>query len=348
MTVKIRNLVLSLTGECNFSCRYCYAAYHNKAMMSEATAVAAVRLAASGKEKFILQFTGGEPLLNFRALQAAVDFVKKENLPALLKLQTNGSLLTEDVASYLYRNHVAIGISLDGRPAVNDRLRLTRAGAGATRAALRGLEVLSRNQIACGLTCVVTDENVQQLAGIVEFAYFLGNIRRIGFDILRRQGRGCGLNPPAPEAMKSSMERVYATRDRLKKLTGLSVAIAQEERVRTLRTSCNHCFGHCYAMNGEAAFVDAEGAIYACSSLVGERDFYLGDVEHGLDARLVAENKAKIATAMNFCRQCADFKLCGGGCFARWYGLKDKSLYAAECALQRVSIGYVARRCGKS
>lgn len=346
MTVKIRNLVLSLTGECNFSCRYCYAANHNKAMMSEETAVAAVRLAASSKEKFILQFTGGEPLLNFRTLKVVVDYVKKENLPALLKLQTNGSLLTEAMARYLYRNQVAIGVSLDGRPTVNDRLRLTRAGAGATRAALQGLAVLSRNQIACGLTCVVTAENVEQLAGIVEFAYFLGNIRRIGFDILRRQGRGCGLKPPAAEAMKSSMEKVYATRDRLEQLTGVRIVIAQEERVRTLRSFCDHCFGHCYAMNGEAAFVDAEGAIYACSSLVGDKDFYLGDVAHGLDARLVAENKAKIATAMDFCSQCADFKLCGGGCFARWYGLEDKSLYAAECAMKRVSISYVKGRSG--
>ena len=30
----IKMLVLSLTGQCNFACRYCYAAEHERSMMS--------------------------------------------------------------------------------------------------------------------------------------------------------------------------------------------------------------------------------------------------------------------------------------------------------------------------
>ena len=93
--------------------------------------------------------------------------------------------LTDKIAQYLYQNKVAIGVSLDGRPTVNNKLRMKRNGYGATGDILKGIEVLRRNNIACGLTCVVTSTNVGVLEGIVDFAYFLGNVRKIGFDILR-------------------------------------------------------------------------------------------------------------------------------------------------------------------
>lgn len=170
----IKMLVLSLTGQCNFACRYCYAAEHERSMMSPETALAAVKLAADGGERFVIQFSGGEPLLNFDCLKAVVDYVHQEKLPAVLQLQTNGSLLTDKIAKYLYKNKVAIGVSLDGRPAVNDKLRLKKNGYGATGEILKGIEVLRRNNIACGVTCVVTSENVDTLEGIVDFCLFFG------------------------------------------------------------------------------------------------------------------------------------------------------------------------------
>lgn len=336
---KIKMLVLSLTGQCNFVCRYCYAAEHDTSMMSEATALKAVALAAESGEQFVVQFSGGEPLLNFPVIQAVTEYVQLNKLPAKLQLQTNCSLMTDEIARYLYRNKVAIGVSLDGRPAVNDRLRLLKStGQGATKAIVNGIEVLKRNNIAMGITCVVTSENVNQLEGVVEFAYFLGNVRRIGFDLLRGQGRGAGLNPPTGEEMAAAMEKVYTRGRLLAKLAGYSIAFSQQERAAILCHDCSREFGHCYAMNGEAAFVDAKGHIYACASLVGCADFYIGNVATGLDGALIARVRQLISSSMSFCKDCADFKLCGGGCFARWYGSGAHQPYPSECALKRSAI----------
>lgn len=340
---KIKMLVLSLTGECNFACKYCYASEHEKSVLKIDDALKAVDLAAGSGEKFVIQFSGGEPLLNFECLKAVVAYVQQKNLPAVLQIQTNGSLMTDEIARYLFENKVAIGVSLDGRPKVNDKLRLTKAGEGATSAILHGLEVLKNNNIAVGITCVVTDENVDELAGIVEFAYFIGNIRRIGFDLLRGQGRGTDLQPPSKTAMRRAMEQVYEKSRQLARLTGYKIHFAQQERVKILCADSSHEFGHCYAMNGEAAFVDAKGDIYACSSLVGNKDFYIGNVETGLDNKLVNKVQEQIRTTMFFCKQCEDFKLCGGGCFARWYGSGVKAPYPSECALKRVSIAQIKK-----
>ena len=59
----IRMLVLTLTGRCNFSCRYCYASDVDAVDMNEETAVEAVMMAGASGERFLLQFSGGEPLL---------------------------------------------------------------------------------------------------------------------------------------------------------------------------------------------------------------------------------------------------------------------------------------------
>ena len=341
LTPKIKNLVLSLTGQCNFACRYCYAAEHNKEMMSVETALAAVKMAASSLpegEKFIIQFSGGEPLLNFKVLHAVVSYVQENKVPAVLQIQTNGSLLSDQIAKYLFQNKVAIGVSLDGKPKVNDKLRLTKDGKGATEQILQGLEVLKRNNIACGITCVVTADNVNELAGIVEMAYFLGNVRRIGFDLLRGQGRGSGLGPPTEFEMAQAMEQVYLRNKLLSKMVGYEIKIAQQERAKLACTEECREFGHCYAMNGEAAFVEASGKIYACSSLIGDEEFYIGNVQAGLDVVLVNKVSSKISKSMFFCKECSDFKQCGGGCFARWYGSGEQVAYKSECALKRSAI----------
>lgn len=337
----IKMLVLSLTGKCNFACKYCYAADHDESMLSESNAIRAVNIAAQSGEIFVIQFSGGEPLLNFKCLQAVVNHVKKLKIPAVMQIQTNGSLLTDEIAKYLYQNKVAIGVSLDGRPNINDKLRLTKDGKGATNEILRGIEVLKRNNIAVGVTCVVTEENVSELFGIVEFAYFTGNIRRIGFDLLRGQGRGSSLNPPTEQAMRDAMKSVYKKADQLAQLTGYKIKFSQEERVAILRNNLTHEFGHCYAMNGQAAFIDAKGDIYACSSLVGDKNFYIGNVDTGINETLVNKIKKQIRTAMIFCKECEDFRFCGGGCFARWYGSGIKEPYPSECALKQVSISRV-------
>ena len=341
LTPKIKNLVLSLTGQCNFACRYCYAAEHNKEMMSVETALAAVKMAASSLpegEKFIIQFSGGEPLLNFKVLHAVVSHVYENKVPAVLQIQTNGSLLSDQIAKYLFKNKVAIGVSLDGKPKVNDKLRLTKDGKGATEQILQGLEVLKRNNIACGITCVVTADNVNDLAGIVEMAYFLGNVRRIGFDLLRGQGRGSGLVPPTEMEMAQAMEQVYLRNKLLSKMVGYEIKIAQQERAKLACTEECREFGHCYAMNGEAAFVEASGKIYACSSLIGDEEFYLGNVQIGLDVALVNKVSSKISKSMSFCKECSYFRQCGGGCFARWYGSGEQVAYKSECALKRSAI----------
>ena len=119
----IRSLILSLTGTCNYACAYCYAAYHPEERMPVDTALKATDMAGKSGQPFILQFTGGEPLLAFPVIQAVTEHVAAKGYPAIIQLQTNASLMTDAIAEYLKHHKIAVGVSLDGRPPVNDSLR---------------------------------------------------------------------------------------------------------------------------------------------------------------------------------------------------------------------------------
>ena len=334
-TTKIKMLALAVTGRCNFACRYCYAAPLDAQDMSIDTAFKALKLAAQSGENFVLQFTGGEPLLNFPVIKKIAMQVIAQKLPAKMQIQTNCSLMTDGIADFLYEHKIAIGVSLDGRPGVNDFQRIYKDGTGTSQDIVKGLEILKRRNIAVGITCVVTDENVKQLESIIEFAHFLGNVRRIGFDVLRYQGRGCSLKMPCGDDVKNAMQRVINKNDYLQKLTGIKIKLSQQERAIVQKSiSYAYDFGHCYAMNGQAAFVAADGSIYACSSFMGEPDFYIGNVEKGIDSLAVNDLKNKIKQSMRFCIDCREFKACGGGCYARWYGSGQATNCSAECALK--------------
>ena len=185
----IRNLILSLIGKCNYKCVYCYAACHPEQEMTVETALRAADMAGKSGRPFILQFTGGEPLLAFHVLKAVTEYVEQIRYPAILQLQTNCSLMTSETADYLKEHNIAVGVSLDGRPPVNDSLRKKKDGNSASEATIRGIRLLAAKKIPIGLTCVVTEANVKSLPGIVQMAFYLGNVRQIGFDLLPDGGK---------------------------------------------------------------------------------------------------------------------------------------------------------------
>lgn len=334
----LQMMVLSLTGNCNLACRYCYASEQDQNTMTWETARRAIDLAAASGTPFILQFSGGEPLLALPLLHQIVDYIRTNRIRARMDLQTNGTLLTEETAAFLRCARIGIGVSLDGRPAEHDAHRCYPDGRGSSMDVIAGIQCLSRRGIAIGLTCVVTAENVAELSGVIEMAYYLGNVRRIGFDLLRSQGRGSAVRPAREEDMARAMEQVFARNEHLGRLHGYLIAIVQEEQAACLAQRTSDGFSHCHAMSGAGVHIDAAGRIYACSSFVGDARFLLGDVEHGIDVRRQETVAHEMQRAMAFCRACADFAGCGGACYARWAGQEHSAASDVECALKRSAI----------
>ena len=126
------NLLLSLTERCNLRCSYCYykdSQIDRKIDMSDEILEASLRLALERtidqKQSFFnITFFGGEPLLRMDAIRWSVRFVKKfvkenrsrfpEDFQYGFHVNTNGTLLTDEICKFLKKENFKIFLSLDG------------------------------------------------------------------------------------------------------------------------------------------------------------------------------------------------------------------------------------------
>lgn len=241
----MRLVILSVTEDCNLRCIYCYAhGGEGKSYMSYSTAKRAIERYYHPGMK--VQLTGGEPMLNYRVVRRIA-----ERYDVRFSIQTNGTLLDHEKAEELHDLGVRIGISIDGPPEVNDRLRPYPDGRGSTRDVLKAMMVLKGLGIPYGITCVVTMVNQCRLRDLVDLACAFG-ARSISFDLLKRVGRGKSLSPPDPSGVREAIH--YAER------MGYPIRFRN-----VLQQTLNL---RCAALKGKSVFVFPDGReMFACATL---------------------------------------------------------------------------------
>ena len=141
-----RNLILNITEQCNFRCKYCVYSgiynstrIHNPKVMEFSTAKKAVDLFLKNLEtkkcmvkinSFSICFYGGEPLLEFSLIKDIVKYAKvevtKKGLDKVyelkFRLSTNGYLLDKkEIVDFLVRNNTILNVSLDGPKEEHDK-----------------------------------------------------------------------------------------------------------------------------------------------------------------------------------------------------------------------------------
>jgi uncharacterized protein len=76
-------------------------------------------------------------------------------------IQTNGTRLTDDWISFFRANQFAVGISLDGPPELNDRVRVQRSGRGSFAAIRSGMNLLREGNVAFSVLMVIDEEALE-------------------------------------------------------------------------------------------------------------------------------------------------------------------------------------------
>jgi uncharacterized protein len=136
-----RTFSLYLAQSCNMDCCYCWnrgGSFGKKPRLmgrkkAQLVADLIVSLAeSSSAEKIFVNFYGGEPLLNFAALENITLELRRQEARLdknfSFSLDTNGSLLEGKAAQFLARHFSRVGVSLDGRQEIHDAQRPGTAG----------------------------------------------------------------------------------------------------------------------------------------------------------------------------------------------------------------------------
>lgn len=153
--LQVDTVLLKVASKCNINCTYCYV--YNMGddgwrdmpnLMTRSTvsgvAKALGELVGDQSRPFATVLHGGEPLmLGPRRLQQLLEVLRKV-LPDSHKIcmQSNGMLLTREIADICAASGVSISISLDGPQDVNDRFRKDKRGDGTHARVATGIRVL--------------------------------------------------------------------------------------------------------------------------------------------------------------------------------------------------------------
>lgn len=162
-------LVKPAGGSCNLNCRYCFYREHAGGRMSGELFRRMLRsyedLPFHDKA---IALQGGEPLLADPDVLQAL-----HESPVQKSLQTNATLITDEIAEMLARGRWLVGVSLDGN-AVHNRLRC-HASADAVGhetthdAILRGIRRLEAAGVDYNLLTVVSQANVREPAEVYRY-----------------------------------------------------------------------------------------------------------------------------------------------------------------------------------
>lgn len=347
-TPQIKALCLHVAHDCNLRCKYCFAGTGDfgggRKLMDEVTGKAAIDflLHSSGTRKHLeVDFFGGEPLLNFDLVKSLTAYGEEQS-PKFGKIirftiTTNGTLLGKDEIQFLNDKKMAIVLSIDGRPEVNDRMRPFEGDVG------------SYDLVRESLLKIVEARGGQNYyvrgtftAHNLDFSEDIKHMYDLGF-------REISVEPVvggARETYALATEHLDTLRAEYDKLA--SFYLEKHEAGKpfnffhfNMATYGGPCFGKRVSGCGagfDYVAVTPEGELYPCHQFVGNPKFAMGDVFTGIhDNTLSHEFRQANLYKKPECMACWAKFFCSGGCHANAFHTNGTLLKpdTLSCELQK-------------
>lgn len=347
----IKALCLNIAHDCNLRCEYCFAStgdYHGgRKLMPLEIAKKSIDflLENSGnRNRLEIDFFGGEPLLNFDVVKAAVMYGRsiegKYGKHIGFTLTTNATLLNEEIMNYLNENMDNVVLSIDGRKNINDRMRKTINGKGTYDIIMPKIKefVNKRGDKSHYIRGTFTKNNID-----------------FGNDVLAL----------ADEGFKEiSIEPVIAEREKKYALSEDDLPLIMEEYENLARSIIEYdkqgkgfrFYHFMIDLNGgpciykrvsacgsgaEYFAVTPDGDLYPCHQFVGREGYLMGNVYEGIKNNELREKFSENTVYHKpKCADCWAKFYCSGGCQANADAFNGdlKKPYDLECKLQQKRI----------
>ncbi len=164
-------LIKPASSRCNMHCTYCF--YWDEAMlrtesdrgiMTKETIQNLVTKTLSlwPEDELTISycFQGGEPLtagLNWlKTFVETAEAAKEERHTIQWSLQTNGTLITDDIAEFFKEKNFLVGVSLDGYKALHNQGRPDAGGRGTFDRVIAGINLLKKHKVEYNILTVLT------------------------------------------------------------------------------------------------------------------------------------------------------------------------------------------------
>lgn len=326
--IKPRALTLELTKGCNLRCGYCYYAarddaYDPRETMSPEVAERSVDLLlreGPAGEPVHLHLFGGEPLLNFALLQHVVEYGERCAAAAgrriTFELTTNGTRFSPEVNAFLNAHAIAVGVSFDGPPEVQDAARPALVGSSHARAAplIRAfLASRAGTPLADQTHCsVVVTRRELDLVKIVAHLEELGFRKIILTPATDLGGHAHGLREQDLPQVLAAYDALAADCERRRQL-GQPTLVTWFDTLMGQLLSGERKTQFCQG-GMDYLGVAANGDVSLCYRFYENDDFKMGSVHDGIDRGVTERLLSLPIEKRPTCSTCWARHFCGGGC----------------------------------
>ena len=193
------NLMLELTDRCNCRCRYCvfsgrfyHERCHGNSCMDRSLARKAIELFychATKAPQRVINFYGGEPLLERELLLELVEYARKIDNAVRFHISTNLTLVNEDFVRKCVENCISMTATLDGPRDIHDQWRPFADGTGTFDTVIKNLTMIYKkfpDYYKESFAIIFNLAPETEVSKVIDF---------IGQDPIVRQARQFRLNP---------------------------------------------------------------------------------------------------------------------------------------------------------
>ncbi len=344
-------LCLNIAHDCNIRCGYCFAStgdYHGgRKLMPLEVAKQAIDfvLKTSGTRKRLeVDFFGGEPLLNFDVVKAAVEYGRERQTEYGKRIgftiTTNATLLNDEIIEFMNNNMDNVVLSIDGRKEVNDRMRKFLDDSGTFDEILPNIKnfVAKRNEKSYYIRGTFTANNLDFCEDVIFLAD--NGFKEISIEpVVAEESNEYALR-------HEHIEKIYEQYEQLAKKY-----IEYEENGKGFRYyhflmdldggPCVYKRVSSCGAGVEYFAVTPEGELYPCHQFVGKEQYIMGNVREGVKNKVLQKSFSQNTVYhKEKCKECWAKFYCSGGCQANAVNFNNdlKKPYDMECELQKKRI----------
>lgn len=321
-----KTITFIVTKDCQLACKYCYLVGKNsKERMSFEVAKKAIDYILSHEaemleESVVFDFIGGEPFLEIELIDKVCDYIKTEMFRLnhhwfnsfRFSFSTNGINYHEKkIQNFVNknRNHLSIGITIDGTQRKHDLNRIYKVSSkGSYQDVVKNIPLWLQQFPNAATKVTISSPDIPYISESVIHLYSLGihevNINCV-FEDVWKEG-----DDKAYESELLKLADIIIDNDYYKEYACSFFSETIGKPLDKVKENQNWCGA------GKMLAIDAAGKFYPCMrfaqySLRDKRECVIGDIEKGIDY-----NKLRPFLSLDRCTQstneCVDCEVAGG------------------------------------
>jgi len=348
--------VIDVTKKCNFDCLYCFRNLNDNRIIDDQHLKDICQYILNiTKERNLkhvkVQVWGGEPLLAIDKLEYVYTFFQNTDIELSIDVETNGSLVTENLAKKLYDMHINVGISIDGLQNHQDIQRRLVNGNSSYDLVKKGIKNLQKYYKNClGGIAVVTKYNYRDVEKMIKYFAEELKLSNMKFNIVRdnpnANQENIGLDIEEVEWFANELFNVVKKYNvEQNKFNEANIMTRYNNLME--RTNNNYCTSKGCRGGINLISIDMQGDIYPCEMMDYEA-VKIGSIyqENNLSTNKDLVENVKKAKKENIyfrkktideCLSCPWKYFCEGGCRSRIVYSNGKMKYdEIECAFNKI------------